>query len=423
MRFPRGFIAVFCLFILILPVQAGAEDFRPVHGLVTTPDLPKTSSYHSAFPPLPREINVTPLVVEDPDWYYLPGGQRPRLSYAGRWGGSGYLDVLEEALRGNPLAMAELIIQTQYASDRLTAAFPQFPRAMHTKKYWLDWAARYTSPGWIYARLSLYDEGIGATRDALSTGAELGDPKSMYEWVTGSSVAGEVLWLIVAADAGSGPAAREVSLWYRLGGRNSGYEIRKDIAKGKKYLAIAMQCGYSEAFAAASYDVLTGFQNTPVNQEQAYVYTYIWLALRKTENGLLLIERDLPDMLTVQMINVLRGALSSRRDLGFIRNLTPEEKAEEDARAQHVRSLPELPDEANQRAKRQAREWLLRYKAEREAELRPERERRAKLTEQLRKECVPALEYLAKRKIPFSSGQINPQKPFEARGTVAPSKK
>ena len=67
MRFSHGFIALLCLFILALPVQAGSEDFRPVHGLVKTPDLPKTSSYHSAFPPLPREINVTPLVAEDPD--------------------------------------------------------------------------------------------------------------------------------------------------------------------------------------------------------------------------------------------------------------------------------------------------------------------------------------------------------------------
>ena len=418
MRFSHGFIVLLCLFILALPVQAGSEDFRPVHGLVKTPDLPKTSSYHSAFPPLPREINVTPLVAEDPDWYYLPRGQHPRLSYAGRWGGSSYPDILEEALRGNPLAMADLIIQTQYAPDRLAAALPHFPPPMHTKKYWLDWAARYTSPGWIYARLSLYDEGIGATRDALSTGAELGDPKSMYEWVTGSSVAGEVLWLIVAADAGSGPAAYWVSRWYRLGGKNSGYEISKNIAKGKKYLAIAMQRGYSEAFADAAYNVLTGLQGTPINQEQAYVYTYIWLALRKTENGLLLIERDLPDMPTVRMVNVRRCALNARRDIGMVRNLTPEEKTEEVARKLQVWALPELSEETTVRAKRQAQDWLLRYKAEREAELRPERERRAKLTEQLRKGCGPALEYLAKRKIPFSSGQINPQKPYEARGRV-----
>ena len=240
----------------------------------------------------------------------------------------------------------------------------------------------------------------------------------MYEWVTGSSVAGEVLWLIVAADAGSGPAAYWVSRWYRLGGKNSGYEISKNIAKGKKYLAIAMQRGYSEAFADAAYDVLTGLQGTPINQEQAYVYTYIWLALRKTENGLLLIERDLPDMPTVRMVNVRRCALNARRDIGMVRNLTPEEKTEEVARKLQVWALPELSEETTARAKRQAQDWLLRYKAEREAELRPERERRAKLTEQLRKECVPALEYLAKRKIPFSSGQINPQKPYEARGRV-----
>lgn len=414
MRFSHGFIALLCLFILALPVQAGSEDFRPVHGLVKTPDFPKTASYT----PIPREINVTPLVAEDPDWYYLPRGQRPRLSYAGRWGGSSYPDILEEALRGNPLAMADLIIQTQYAPDRLAAALPHFPPPMHTKKYWLDWAARYTSPGWIYARLSLYDEGIGATRRALGTGAKLGDPKSMYEWVTGWPVAGEVLWLIVAADAGSGPAAYWVSRWYRLGGKNSGYEISKNIAKGKKYLAIAMQRGYSEAFADAAYDVLTGLQGTPINQEQAYVYTYIWLALRKTENGLLLIERDLPDMPTVRMVNVRRCALNARRDIGMVRNLTPEEKTEEVARKLQVWALPELSEETTARAKRQAQDWLLRYKAEREAELRPERERRAKLTEQLRKECVPALEYLAKRKIPFSSGQINPQKPYEARGRV-----
>lgn len=418
MRFSHGFIVLLCLFILALPVQAGSEDFRPVHGLVKTPDFPKTASYRWHTPPIPREINVTPLVAEDPDWYYLPGGQRPRLSYAGRWGGSSYPDILEEALRGNPLAMADLIIQTQYAPDRLAAALPHFPPPMHTKKYWLDWAARYTSPGWIYARLSLYDEGIGATRRALGTGAELGDPKSMYEWVTGWPVAGEVLWLIVAADAGSGPAAQRVSRWYRLGGKNSGYEISKNIAKGKKYLAIAMQRGYSEAFADAAYDVLTGLQGTPINQEQAYVYTYIWLALRKTENGLLLIERDLPDMPTVRMVNVRRCALNARRDIGMVRNLTPEEKTEEVARKLQVWALPELSEETTARAKRQAQDWLLRYKAEREAELRPERERRAKLTEQLRKECVPALEYLAKRKIPFSSGQINPQKPYEARGRV-----
>lgn len=409
----RATLVLCCLFSQLPSAPlAGARDVPPRHGLIKTPVLPYTGHNASASGrQIPKKMDVTAPVVEDPDWYYPHPGRRERTPcYTGRWDRRNYAAVLKEALNGNPVAMAELIILAQAAPSGLAAAYPDFPPAMHTMCYWLDWAARYTSPGWIYARLALYDQGIGCTRSAFAKGAFLGDPKSMYAYATRWNIGVNLHWLLLSADAGWGPAAREVSRWYRYGGTRGGFRIDQDTLKGKTYQHIAMRNGVAMAFSDAAHDALTGFQDTPVNVEKAYVYTYISYVLDKTENGFLLMERAMPRVPLLDFSGVLGCAFY---DVFPPRPLSPEEEAAKQERKRQAAARVPLSTEANARARQEAMLWLLLHKTAREAQLQSERRRRAALSRQLRKECAPAVEYLKKMTPPVA-------KPGSAQRTLPP---
>lgn len=392
----RAALVLCCIFSQLPPAAlAGGKNALPEYGLIKTPVLPYAGNNGSAGGmQIPKNMHVTAPVVEDPDWYYPHPGTRERPpSYTGRWNRESYTAILKEALNGNPVAMAELIILAQDAQARLAAAYPDFPPDMHNMCYWLDWATRYTSPGWIYTRLALYDQGIGCTRSAYAKGAFLGDPKSMYAYATRWNTGVNLHWLLLSADAGWGPAAREISRWYRYGGTKGGFRIEQNTDKGKTYQHMAMRNGVAMAFSDAAHDALTGFQDTPVNVEKAYVYAYISYILNKTENGFLLMERTIPPIPLLDFSGVLGCAFY---DVFPPRPLRPEEEAAKQARKRQATARSPLSTEANARARQEAVHWLMLYKAAREAQLQSERQRRNVLSRQLRKECAPAVEYLKK---------------------------
>ena len=107
---------------------------------------------------VPKELFVYPPAIEDPDWYFpRPGSNEQKPDYGGRSGlGSPYFVALKEALKSNPVGMADMVIKTQYGPDYLAVALPHFPKEMHTKEFWMDWIGRYTSPGWAYVVISQY---------------------------------------------------------------------------------------------------------------------------------------------------------------------------------------------------------------------------------------------------------------------------
>lgn len=255
------------LFALLICPYGYASEFQPELGKVQRPELPWISSTVLLGIDFPKEIVVHPPVVEDPDWYFRrPGASERKPQYGGRSGlGSPYFVILEEALKGNPVAMADLVIQIQYGADHLAAALPQFPKEMHTKEFWLEWMVKYTSPGWAYAAISKYNEGIGSTTHALSEGAFLGDPKSMYLYSHESACSQKRRWIIVAANAGYGPAAREMSGLYRYGDVSTGYQILQNTEKMNNYLEVAKSRGYAWAFIDSAHDSYHGLNGKQSN--------------------------------------------------------------------------------------------------------------------------------------------------------------
>ena len=162
--------AALCLLVAPLRLSAAEVDFMPQLGLRSLPELAcmDENSAHCN-QALPQTLLVTSPVVEDPDWYSpSPDKTHNKPHYVGCQAPGQYLPILQEALEGNPVAMADLIIRIQCDRPALAAAHPDIPAFMHSVPFWLEWAARYTSPGWIYARLALYDDGIGHTRSAYT---------------------------------------------------------------------------------------------------------------------------------------------------------------------------------------------------------------------------------------------------------------
>lgn len=385
-------------YLLFVPLRLFAAEiyFTPQLGLRPLPELACTEG-DSAYcnQALPRTLLITAPVVEDPDWYSPPPDKaRKRPRYVGCQSSSQYLPVLQEALEGNPVAMADLIIRIQCERPALAAAHPDIPPFMHSISFWLEWAARYTSPGWIYTRLALYDDGIGQTRSAYTRGAFLGDPKAMYAYATRWNTGTNLHWLLMAADAGYGPAAHEISRWYRFGGQNCGYTLPKapDAEMAHRYRTIAMNKGYSRAFVHAVFEALAD-GNSSQALEDACVYTHIGRVLEKTDNGLLLVDSPLPQIQPIafdQMLSYALCAVLPPRPL-----LSREEKLHfQDS--QKIRRPRTIDPEMQSRAIERATAWLRAFQAQRQAELEMERERRRALTAQLRELCSPALTYLAK---------------------------
>ncbi|MDD4701896.1 MAG: hypothetical protein PHI96_06705 [Desulfovibrio sp.] len=344
---------------------------------------------------MPQKLDVTAPVVEDPDWYVSPSGcntLKPR--YVGCRAETQYLRVLAEALNGNPVAMADLVIHIQCAASTLASTYPGIPAFMHSTAFWLDWAAQYTSPGWVYARLALYNEGIGNTRSAYTRGAFLGDPKSMHAYATLWNTGTNLQWLLLAADAGYAPAALEISRWYRFGGDKCGYTLpnspNESIAH--QYLSIAMNEGYARAFGVAVYEILTS-ENAQAQMEDAYAYTQIARALEKTDNGLLLLYRPLPAVEPVNLDDVREYARYAFMPFRLM-NI---EKTHLGQAQKFSKGLRPLEAQGMNAATDKAAAWLRKHQAHREATLNAERKRRKALTVRLREQCLPALSSLAAR--------------------------
>lgn len=384
--------------LLVFGQPAFAASLEPAPRKVLTPKLPWVSKDTAVLSyDIPKELDVYPSVIEDPDWYFpRPGSNESKPEYKGRSGlGSGYLAVLDEALKGNPVAMADLVMMTQYAPERLAAAYPQFPKEMHSKEFWMGWIAKYTSPGWAYAAVSKYDEGIGSASTALNKGALLGDPKSMYLLTQESG--GELesrQWTMIAADAGFRPAAYRLSRFYRYGDAETGYQVLQDTQKMNRYLELAKERGNAWAFADAAHDAYRGLNGKKADAEEMYFNCTIFFALLDREDGLPLIDRAIPSLRQLDEFE-LQTCISKVSQP--TKPLTAEEEAQQTVTDQERASL--LPSqEIIQAATKRAYAWLSQHKAMREAELAPERVRRAELTKQLRETCAPAVTYMENQK-------------------------
>jgi hypothetical protein len=397
MNVPKNIQILLLSFVtLFFCPQGHAAAFEPVIGNVVTPKLPWVSSTIRLGTIIPKELFVYPPVIEDPDWYLpRPGSGQRKPEYGGRSGlGSSYLEVLEEALNGNPLAMADLVIQTQYGPDYLAAAFPHFPKEMHSKEFWMEWIGKFTSPGWAYTAVARYNEGIGSTSSALGDGAMLGDPKSMYLYTNESSCSEKRQWTIVAANAGYGKAAYVLSRYYRYGDFDTGYEILQDTDKMNYYLDMAKERGDAGAFTDAVHDFYRGINGKTADMEEVYYHALLAYALLETEDGFLLIDRDIPPLPPLESVHIVSciGHVSTPT-----RGWTDEEKARRRLTPEERAALVPSPEIVRAATKR-AYAWLVQHKALREAELAPERIRRAELTEQLRAFCAPAVAEIEKRK-------------------------
>ncbi|MBB5142805.1 hypothetical protein [Desulfovibrio intestinalis] len=385
----------FILFILLpLPLQAEELLFTPKLGLQLLPELSCTSKDPAyCVRPLPQNLQVTAPVVEDPDWYVAPpGSATPKPQYVGCQSEAQYLLVLTEALQGNPVAMADLVIRAQCASATPATAYPGIPAFMRSAAFWLEWATKYTSPGWVYSRLALYGEGMGNTRSAYTRGAFLGDPKSMHAYATRWNTGTNLQWLLLSADAGYAPAAHEISRWYRFGGDKCGYTLpdSPNESKARQYLSIAMSEGYAHAFGDAVYEILVS-GNAQAHLEDAYAYTQIGRALDEADNGLLLADRPLPQIKPVNLNDVLRYAKCAFMPL---HQMNTEEKHFVQA-AKLAKDLHPLEPQGLAAASNKATAWLLNFQKHQEAHLTAERERRDALTTQLREQCLSALAYIA----------------------------
>ncbi len=387
------------LYLIFIPLQlfAAEMDFTPQRGVRPLPELACTDE-NTAYcnQALPRTLLVTPPVVEDPDWYSPPHGKAHNVpSYVGCQTPGQYLPILQEALAGNPVAMADLIIRIQCGRPGLMAAHPDIPAFMHSVAFWLEWATRYTSPGWIYARLALYDDGIGHTRSAYTRGAFLGDPKSMHAYATRWSTGTNMHWLLMAADAGYGPAAHEISRWYRFGGQNSGYSLPEapNTDMARRYRTVAMNKGCSKAFAYAAFEALAN-EHGAQTVEDACMYTHIGRVLEDTDNGLLLVDRPLPQLQAIAFEQVLAYALCA---VLAPRPLVAQEETDHFQASQRVRRPRNITAAMQKRAMERAVAWLNIFQAQRQADMKVERERRNSLTAQLREQCIHALTYIAKK--------------------------
>ena len=389
-------IAALCLIFAPLRLFACDMDFAPQLGLRSLPELSCTDENTAhCNQALPQTLTITSPVVEDPEWYAF--SQDKTLAappYVGCQTPGQYLPILQKALAGNPVAMADLIIRIQCDRPGLMAAHPDIPDFMHSVPFWLEWAARYTSPGWIYARLALYDDGIGHTRSAYTRGAFLGDPKSMHAYATRWSTGSNLHWLLMAADAGYGPAAYEISRWYHFGGQNSGYSLphAPDADRARSYRAVAMSKGYPQAFAHAAFEALAD-EHEPQAVEDACMYTHIGRVLENTDNGLLLVSMPLPQMQPLAFEQVVAYALCAA--LPPRQLLSKEERAHFHA-SQKVRRHRNISAAMQKRAMERATTWLLSFQAQRQADIDIERKRRNTLTAQLQEQCIHALMYIAK---------------------------
>ena len=388
--------ALVVIFFILIPLPLRAEEllFTPKLGLQLLPELSCTSKDPAyCVRPLPQNLQVTAPVVEDPDWYVSPpGSDTPKPQYVGCQSETQYLLVLAEALQGNPVAMADLVIRAQCTSSTLAATYPGIPAFMHSAAFWLDWAAQYTSPGWVYARLALYGEGMGNMRSAYTRGAFLGDPKSMHAYATRWNTGTNLQWLLLAAEAGYAPAAHEISRWYRFGGEKCGYTLpdSPNESKARQYLSIAMSEGHAQAFGDAVYEILAS-GNAQAHMEDAYVYTQIGRALDEADDGLLLTGRPLPQIKPVNLDDVLGYAKCALMPL---RLMNTEGKHFGQA-VKLAKGLRPLEAQELTAATNKATAWLRNFQEHQEASLTAERERREALTEQLREQCLPALTYIA----------------------------
>lgn len=394
-------ILLACICLCLAPLWAVGQEY-PKDINPRTFGLPWTSQKRLQSMLLPDFITVYAAVVEDPDWYYPKPGEKQKPAYTGySVGGSSYLDVLEEVLKGNPVAMADLIPQTQAIPDYVNNPYPEFPLIMQSAQYWEEWIARYTSPGWAFTRLALYDISPGRTVAAIDAASFAGDAQGMY--LASKRDRGlRVLWAMLAADAGWGEAAHDVSGWYKYGYNSGGEEsVPQDLEKKQHYLAIAQNSGYYRSFMDSAYDAVTGFQGTPVDLVAAYRDCYIFYWLPQPEDSLLLLERDIPPRNPLTLSD-FEGCLQAS-----IKPETPDEK--ESGKAEHLKRLEEakkrtnnfaITPEQHAQAKQQARAWMLQHKAQREAALNKERQRRAALTQELRKELAVVVDYIEKHKNP-----------------------
>lgn len=387
-------VIALCCMLMPLPSKAEQLDFTPKLGLQFIPELGCTDKKHtSCNKQLPQGLEVTAPVVEDPDWYVSPpGSSAPKPRYVGCQSGAQYLRILTEALNGNPVAMADLVMHIQCASSTLATTHPGIPVFMHSKDFWLDWAAQYSSPGWVYARLALYNEGIGNTRSAYTRGAFLGDPKSMHAYATHWNTGTNLQWLILSADAGYAPAALEISRLYHFGGNKCGYTLPNSPNElmARQYLSIALNGGDARAYGVAVYEILTS-EDAQAQMEDAYAYTQIGHALAEADNGLLLPGRPLPKIEPVTLDDVLGYARYALLPFRFM-NLEKKHSAQALKSAQKLHPL-EAQDVAA--ATKKATAWLRSFQALREANLKTERERRNALTIRLREQCLSAITYIA----------------------------
>jgi hypothetical protein len=292
--------------------------------------------------------------------------------------------------------MADMAVKAKYFGDILAAHYPHFPPAMHKEKYWMDWAARYTSPGWPYFMQARNDK---SHEDAyLREGAKKGDPASIHHSAEPHLRA---ILTMLAADEGYAPAAYEVHGWYRYGANfwSRQYIVLPDLKKSDHYLRIALEGGYWNVLADLTYYALLNAENNTVNMEDIYFFNYLFdgLGYPGGDSGYIY-EKAHIELLRgvniVQQEQELIPPLAIKLIVSQIRpHNSPEALAQIELNRKKIYAEYDfaISPEQHARARQRAAQWIDDFRERELEKLEKERVRRAALTVELREECAIAV--------------------------------
>lgn len=253
--------------------------------------------------------------------------------------------LLRLAIRGNALAMAymDLIYKLHGNPDSyFVDNYPNSP--MMRKDFWYSWASRFVNPNWVRFEQREKEDSFATSYKPSSAD---GHPPSMYAQSKDSGVYRNYL-LVASARMGYADAQYGLATGY-LKGRMTNHV--PDYENGMKYLALAAEQLHPEATSLYATILIRpesclwikpGHSITP-DPLEGYKFAYL--------------AKDLP----------VRGAQSyiQNLDAGRTASVTPEIRAE---------------------GKKLAEQWLIDFKKKQEELLAPERERRAKLLEEMHNE-------------------------------------
>ena len=277
--------------------------------------------------------------LADPEWY------THNIQYADL--AKAEPTIMRLAVRGNALAMAymDLIFKLYGTPDSyFVEKYPD--SAMMRRDFWYSWACKFVNPNWVQFE-QREKEKTFATSYKPSSAA--GHPPSMFALSQLTETRVYPMYLLVAsARMGYAEAQYKLGISYING---NGMPNGQDLEMGMKYLALAAEQLHPEAtlfyanilIEPRSYHRIRKDHSLSTDPLEGYKFAYLL--------------KDLP----VQRAGVLLDKLDS----GRYPSVTPEIRAE---------------------GKKLAEQWLSDFQKKQEELLAPERDRRAKLLQEMHNE-------------------------------------